>query len=66
LLSRVPEQKTSRRLVAVGPPKFSVPVFGMPRRCERFFFAESGSRQAIFPVFRSIALSVPQGGLLAG
>src|SRR5687768_3569168 len=63
--SRVPAQNTSPPAVASGPPKFSVPVPWMPRFV-RSACSPSGTRQTILPVFKSIALSNPHGGLHPG
>src|SRR6266478_3410565 len=51
--------------VTIGPPYCSVPVIGIPR-AESAANSPSGIRQRYSPVFRSIALSVPHGGLMAG
>src|SRR5207302_5642878 len=51
--------------VTIEPPKFSVPVGGTPRR-RSSGYSPSGICQAISPRFRSIDVSVPQGGLTAG
>ena len=51
--------------VAVAPPKFSVPVKGIP-----FFvsslYSPKGTCQIILPLLRLRAVRVPQGGVMPG
>ena len=51
--------------VVSAPPKFSVPVWGIPRAVSSGY-SPSGTCQRISPLLRSMALSRPQGGLIAG
>ena len=51
--------------VTIVPPKFSVPVRGMPR-ADNSGTSPSVDCQAKSPLLRSMAVSFPHGGLIAG
>src|SRR5580693_10191036 len=60
LLSLVAAMNSRPPAVTRGPPYDSVPVTGTPFAA-RAGYSPSGTRQRYSPVFRSMALSVPQG-----
>ena len=63
--SAVAAMKITPPAVATAPPKLSVPVFRIPfaTSCG---YSPSGTFQAISPLTRSMAFSVPHGGAIAG
>ena len=64
-LSIVPVAKTKFPAVAVAPPIFKVPVFGIPI----FFNSEyspKGTCQIILPEFKFKEVKVPHGGFEPG
>ena len=64
-LSCVAAMKTSPPAVTIGPPYNSVPVGATPFAVSEEY-VPSGMRHVYSPVFMSMALSVPHGGLMAG
>src|SRR5262249_31345400 len=64
-LSLAPPIKTRPPAVAIEPPRLSVPVGAAPFAASSSTWP-SGARQAISPVFKLTALSVPQGGCWHG
>src|SRR6266542_1235431 len=64
-LSFVPLINTSPPAVTTGPDKLEEPVIDAPFSCSSGTFP-TGIFHSYSPVFRLIALSVPQGGFIAG
>src|SRR5688500_11933395 len=63
--SAVAATNTTPPAVATAPPKLSDPVLRIPF-ATRWGYSPSGTFQAISPLTRSTAFSVPQGGEMAG
>lgn len=65
LLSPVAPMKINPPAVAIPPPRLKLPELGIPIFAN-FGSSPSGTCQTILPVFRSMAVMVPNGGAIAG